>query len=210
MTDHENKFAAYFKQALETFATTGDSDQVLTFATSLQGNDGDYRDSVLSEFAKLLAARAELDDAMRYCLAIPDLLERSDAMFGVAAQLVTCKNPDGAKRFLFAAIESGEAAESSESATVLLQISGLLQHLGEMKDALNILNRAAMLASKKPQSFEAGETLRGCARLLASWDRLSEAVGVANTIESPGLKQTALEEIHGRGKWPVYPGVPIE
>ncbi len=91
---------------------------------------------------------------------------------------------------------------------MFLQVADQLERLGSKDEALTLVYRALELAKPIPQDFEASKTLRGCARILARWDRLSEAIRAAEAIDSrwSALRETTLEEVQGRGQWPVHPG----
>jgi tetratricopeptide (TPR) repeat protein len=211
MTEFETKYAMFYRAALDILSQTGSVDDVYRYIDSLEGNDGDYRDVTFGKLALVLASQHKADDVLRFCSAISDPLERADSMFRVARKMRDEGLSDSAREFLNRAVESAEKVERQyETAMVFLQVADSLERWGEREEASQLLRRAVGLAEIRPQAFEAGKTLRGCARLLASWNRVLEAIEVAQAIELPGLRATTLEEIQGRGQWPVHPGVRIE
>jgi hypothetical protein len=152
-----------------------------------------------------------LSDALRFCAAITDPLERADSLFRAGVELKKHDKIDSAKGFFLKTIESAEAiGRPDDRAMILLQVAEEIGRLGERDSALEVLHQAIKFAKPGPQPFEAGKTLRGCARLLARWNRLSEAIEVAETIELAHLRATTLEEIYGRGQWPVIPEVEVQ
>jgi hypothetical protein len=210
MTDFETQYDRYYNAVLDLFSRTGSVRDVFLYIDSIQGNEGDYRDHTLGRFATFLASKNNASDAERFCSAISDPLERADALFTVAGELRRQGLIEPAKEFLNKSIDSAEAVGSYETAMVFLQIAGVLERLEEERQASELLHRAIQLAKPEPQDFEAGKTLRGCARLLASWNRVPEAIEIANIIQLPELRATALEEVQGRGQWPVFPGVRLD
>lgn len=211
MSEIETQYDLYYKNCLSLFSQTGSVEELFQAADSIQGNDGDYRDVTLGKLARFFAARQQTTEALRFCSAIGDPLERADSMLRAASILREQGKLDSAKRFLSDAAESAEASpHACETAAVFLQIADLLERSEEPTQASEILHRAIEMTQPAPQAFEAAKTLRGCARLLASWNRVSEAIETANAIEIRGLRETTLEEIQGRGKWPVVPGVHID
>ncbi len=211
MSDFETKYDSYYKASLNLFRQNKSVEDVFQYVDSIEDNEGSYRDTTLGKLALFLISEQKISDALRFCVAILDPLERADALFEVARALWKEKQYDSAREFLNAAAESARVVERPyETAMVFLQIAALLERLGEQKQASQFLREAVDLAKPMPQNFEASKTLRGCARLLASWNRISEANEVVQAIEVPELRAAALEEIQGRGKWPVYPGVRIE
>jgi len=211
MTEFETKYATHYKSALDVLSQTGSVDDVFCYIDSIEGNDGDYRDVTFGKVAIMLASQREANQALRFCSAISDPLERADSMVRVARKLRKENLLDSANEFLDRAVESaGKVERSYETAMVFLQVADLLERWGKQEEALELLHQAVVLAEVRPQPFEAGKTLRGCGRLLASWNRIPEAIEVAQAIELPGLRATALEEIQGGGQWPVHPGVHID
>lgn len=204
----ENEFDRYYKKALEVIRRGGSTADVYKHIDSI--SDDDYRNSTFGKMASFLVYRGELDEALRFCNAIQRPLVRADALFEVARVLVNNHFPDKARLVFRKVIETASAIKdyTYDTAAIFVQVADELERLGEKSEALDLVHRAINLAKPKPQPFEAGKALRGCARILAQWNRLPEAIEVAKTIELPELRETALEEIHGGGQWPVHPHGP--
>jgi hypothetical protein len=210
MNKFETKYDLYYKNCISLFAQTGSVEDLFRTADAITGNDGDYRDVTLGKLARFFAERQQVAEASRFCSAIGDPLERADSMLGVAGILHKQGESDSVKRFLSDAAKTAEAAPHAyETAAVFLHVADLLEKSGELAQASDILGRAIELVRPASQAFEPAKTLRGCARLLASWNRVPDAIAVAEAIEIPELRTTTLEEIQGRGKWPITPGVRI-
>jgi tetratricopeptide (TPR) repeat protein len=160
--------------------------------------------------ARYFAAEGQLEVSLRFCRAIRHPLEHADSLFEVGRVLRRNRDFAAAKNVFDQAVETAETLEhNDDKAVVLLQVAGQFERLGQKDEALSLVYRAVELAKPTPQNFEASKTLRGCARILAMWNRLSEAMVVAEAIDSrwPELRHIALEEVQGRGQWPVQPGV---
>ena len=206
MPDFETEFDRYYANALDVLRRSGSIDEAYAYIRSI--TDDDYRNSTFSKVASFLGERGELAEALRFCISIVKPLERTDALFDLSRVLVKQHSYDAAKGIFRKTVAAAEAIEgyTCDTAAILLQVAEELEQMGEQTEALDLLHRAIELAKPRPQDFGAGKTLRGCARALAKWNRLAEAVEVAEEIELPQLRATALEEIHGRGNWPVRPG----
>ena len=212
MGDYQNEYELFYNEAINLLDKGGSIANVYEYVDSLPGEDDRYRDHTFMKIARLFASKVRVEDALYFCRAIHDKIDHADALFDVGRELTKHNALDSAKDVLRQAIEAAGAIEPGawEMPAIFLRVSVELWNLDEQQEALGLLHRAIELAKQPPQPFEAGKTLRGCARLLASWNRLPEAIEVAQAIESPELRAIALEEIQGRGKWPVYPGVRIE
>src|SRR5690348_6207277 len=204
MSRFESEFDKYFTKAVELLEHSS-AEAVHDHISQIP--DEDYRNSTFRRVASTLAERNRFMEAYRFCVAIPRPLERADAFLEVGRILRVKGNTDAAKQAYSQAVAAAEAIERdpAEAAAVLLQIASDFKEMHERDQAVKLLRRAIELTSKRPQAFEAGKTLRGCARLLAKLNLTSEAAKVAELIESPQLRSTTVEEIHGRGEWPVTP-----
>jgi tetratricopeptide (TPR) repeat protein len=207
MTDFKTEFDRYYEKALSVLEHSGSTDEVYTYITGIA--DEDYRDSTFTKVASFLAEQRDLKNAIRFCDAIQGAVERADALIDIGRLLVKHNSLDSAKELFRKAVEAAGKVRNHtyDAAAILLQAADELERLGQRGEALDLLHRAVELAKPTPQNFEAGKILRGCARVLARWNRLDEAAEVARAIELPQLRQTASEEIRGGGKWPVNPGV---
>ncbi|HEY6248719.1 MAG TPA: hypothetical protein VI685_02095 [Candidatus Angelobacter sp.] len=205
MSDYRTEFDNYYEKAMDLLQSNG-STQAYEYINAIEDND--YRDGTFDRMAQFLAARGDLAEALRYSAAIRGTIQHADTLFEVGRALIKNGSSDEAKDIFRQAVEGAQTIECPyERAAVLAQISDTLFTLGSKNEALSLLRLAVELAKPLPQDFEAGKTLRGCARILASWNRLQEAIDVASTIDDhwSGLRKAALEEIHGGGQWPVHP-----
>jgi tetratricopeptide (TPR) repeat protein len=208
MPDFETEFDRYYAKALGLLQRSGSTAEVYEYICAI--DDDDYRARTFDRLAQFLAGQGNLAEALRYCAAIGRPLEHADALFEVGRVLRRKNDFNEAKRVFERAVETVGAVERGEDkAAVLLQVADQLERLEHKDEALTLVYRAVELAKPIPQNFEASKTLRGCARILARWNRLSEAIRVAESIDSrwSALRETALEEVQGRGQWPVQPGV---
>jgi len=205
MPDFETEFDKYYAEALKVFNHHESIEELYTYIHTI--SDDDYRNSTFSKVASFLAQRGELDVALRFCVSIHRPLERADAFLDLAHVLAENHSLDAARNILRMAAESAEAIErcASDTAVILIQVADELEQFGNKTEALSFLHRAIELAKPKPQDLEKAKILRACARILAKWNLLPEAVEVAQIIESPQLRTAALDEIHGQGPWPVQP-----
>ena len=211
MPDFETEFDKYYTKALDLLRRNGSTAEVYEYIRSI--DDDDYRARTFDRLAQFLAEQGNLAEALRYCAAIGRPLEHADALFEVGRVLRRKHSFEEAKRIFERAVETAGAVERGEDkAVVFLQVADQLERLEHKDEALTLVYRAVELAKPIPQNFEASKTLRGCARILARWNRWSEAIRVAEAIESrwPALRQTTLEEVQGRGQWPVHPGAHSE
>jgi tetratricopeptide (TPR) repeat protein len=212
MTAFETGYDACYARCMSVFARTGSVDDLFQAADAISGaeSDSDYRDVTLGKLARFFAERQQPDEASRFCSAIGDPLERADAVLRVAGTLLDAGRPDAGKTFLKeVATAANSTPEPSEAATTLLQAADLLEKTGEPAEAERLLRRAIELVMPASQEFESAKTLRGCARLLASWNRVPQAIAVAEAIGHTELRAIALDEVQGRGNWPITPGVRI-
>lgn len=203
MAGFETEYDKYYAKALKVFTRHRSTEELYTYIHTI--GDDDYRNSTFSKMASFLAQIGELGEAVRFSASISRPLERADAFLDLAHVLAENHSLDEARNILRRAAESAEAIErcASDTAAILLQVAEELKQFGNRPEALSFLYRAIELAKPKPQEFEAAKILRACARVLAKWNLLTEAIEVAQVIESPQLRTAALDEIHGRGQWPV-------
>ena len=210
MAEYRTKYDEYYQSALELFTRTGSVDNVFDYVDSLIENEGAYRDVTLGKVAVVLASKHQIDDALRFCLAILDSVERADSLLKVSRTLKAQGLREAAREFLGRVVREAATAEHFEdTAMVYLQTADAYANCDSQPEAMRLLRRAIDLVKPSPQSFEGGKTLRGCARLLARWGYVSEAVNVAQLIELPKLRASAIEEVQGKGRWPVHPDSPI-
>jgi tetratricopeptide (TPR) repeat protein len=197
MSDYQTKYDVFYGEALCLFNKRESIDDVFSYIDSLQGED--YRDHTLMKMARHFASIGRLADALRFCDAIVDQLERADALFGVGRELRTNNFLDSARDVFRQTIEVAVAIESKPSTweipAIFLQVSDELWNLGERKDATELLHRTVKIAEQPPQHFEASKILAGCARLLLRWGNPSEAAEVARAIESQPQREAMLEEL---------------
>lgn len=211
MNSHRTKYDTFYEEALAELTKSGSVEGVYRFIDSLQGED--YRDHTLMRVAQFFAARGELATALQFCMKIKDSVERAQALLEVGAMLKGSLDMEAAKNVFDVALEAVEAIERDyDKASALLLVATQLQGLNCKDEALKILRSAIKLSSTLPQEFEAAKTVRGCARLLASWNLQSEAIAVAKSIDSrwSELRDTAMEEVRGGGRWPVRPLIDTE
>lgn len=207
MTDFETEYDRYYARALDLLQRSGSTAEVYEYIRSIQ--DADYRDRTFDRLGQHLAAQGNLADALRFCAAIVHPLAHVDALFEVGRVLRRKRDFDAAESVLDRAVEvAGVIERAYDRAAVFLQVADQLERLGARERALALVYRAVELAKPIPQNFEASKTLRGCARVLVRWNRLSEAMKVAEAIDDQwsALRQTTLEEVQGRGQWPIHPG----
>ena len=206
MNSYRTKYDAFYEEALGVLTKSGSVESVYQFIDSLQGED--YRDHTLMRVAQFFATRGELATALQFCMKIEDSVERAHALLQIGATLKGGLDMQAAKNVFDLTLEAVEAIKCSyEKASALLLVATQLQSLNCEDEALRILRVAIKLSNPLPQEFEAAKNLRGCARLLASWNFQPEATAVAESIDSrwSELRNTALEEVRGRGRWPVRP-----
>ena len=204
MTNFETEFDRHYTDAVRLLERTGSAKDVHTFILSIV--DPDYRNSTLSKVAKLLAERHELNDALQYCHSIDSPLQAAHALLDVGIAFEKQGYPDLLRQVLPNIAKSAERVNPPyERANVLLGMASLLEGLSDKEQALSLVRRAAQLAEPKPQDFEASKTVRACARTLALWDLLPEAIEVANAIDTrwSGLREETLNEVQGRGQWAI-------
>lgn len=210
MPDFETEYDRYYARAIDLLQRGGTA-EVYEYIRTI--NDEDYRDRTLDKLGQYLAAEGNLGDALRFCAAIVHPVAHVDALFEVGRVLRRKRDFEAAKNvFDQAVVTAGAIERAYDRAAVFLQVADQLERLGAREQALALVYRAVELAKPIPQNFEASKTLRGCARVLARWDRLSEAMKVAEAIDDQwsALRQTTLEEVQGRGQWPIHPGVDTE
>jgi tetratricopeptide (TPR) repeat protein len=207
MPDFETEFDKYYAKAVDLLERRGSTAEVYEYIRTI--DDEDYRAGTFDKLAQFLAGQGNLAEALRYCAAIGRPLEHADALFEVGRVLRRNRDFAAAKNVFDQTVGAVAAVECDyDKAAVLLQVANQLERLGHKDEALTLVYRAVELAKPVPQNHQASKTLRGCARTLTMWNRLSEAVAVAELIDSrwSALRETTLEEIRGRGKWPVHPG----
>lgn len=195
MRRFETEVDKYFKQAVNLVGQDGSVDTALEFANAIK--DEDYRDGALAKLARFFAGQREPDKALPFCDGIHRPLEKADALFDIAHKLREEGLFEAAKTFLTRSIETASKIDSKNSnlQALLLQISVELFELGEEPQALELLRRTIQLAEHSQPGFEFSKTLRGCARALAQWNHVGEAVEVARRIQWPELRKMTLEEL---------------
>ena len=204
MQDFETEFDKYYKKALDLLHRTGSAEEAFNYVRAIE--DEDFRARTFGRVGRFLAAQGNLEEALRYCSAIPRPLDRADALFEIGLVLKENSNPDAAGSLFRLAAEAAQGVECPyDRASVLLQVADQLDCLSSKDEALTLVRRAIELAKPFPQDFEASKTLRGCARALARWNHLPEAIAVAESIDPQwsALRETTLAEVQGRGRWPV-------
>jgi tetratricopeptide (TPR) repeat protein len=204
MTNFETEFDRHYNDAVGLLERTGSPKDVHSFILSIA--DPEYRNSTLSKVAKLLAERRQVDDALQYCQSVDTPLQSAHALLDVWTVLEKLRHPDLSRQLLPKIAEVAELVNPPyERANVLLEMTSPLERSGQKEQALSLLRRAVRLAQPEPQDFEASKTLRACARTLAFWDLLPEAIEVAGAIDSrwSGLREETLDEVQGRGRWAI-------
>jgi len=192
MTDYRTPYDAYYEEALGVLQGGGSADQVLQYINAI--GDEDYRDGTLGKMARFFAAQGQVEEAQRFCSALHNPLEHADALFEVGRELRKRNSLNLAKGVFKQTVEAAGRLEPSawETPAIFLQVSDEMWNLGEKQAALELLRRAIGLAKQPPQPLK---TLAGCARVLARWGNTSEAIEVAQAIESPEQRRTVLREL---------------
>lgn len=192
MTDYRTPYDAYYEEALGVLKGGGSADQVLQYINAI--DDEDYRDGTLGKMARFFAAQGQVEEAQRFCSALHNPLEHADALFEVGRELRKRNSLNLAKGVFKQTVEAAGRLEPSawETPAIFLQVSDEMWNLGEKQAALELLRRAIGLAKQPPQPLK---TLAGCARVLARWGNTSEAIEVAQAIESPEQRRTVLREL---------------
>lgn len=211
MAGFETEYDQCYKRALNLLQQGGSTTEVYEHIRTI--NDGDYRDRTFEKLGRHLVEQGNLVDALRFCAAIVQPLARADALFEVGRVLRRKGDLDAAKNVFDQTIETAGAIKRDyDRAAVFVQVAYQLERLGAKEEALTIVYRALELVKSIPQNFEASKTLRGCARILAKWNRLQEAIEAAEAIDRQwsALRETTLEEVQGRGRWAVQPGAELE
>jgi tetratricopeptide (TPR) repeat protein len=211
MPDFQTEFDRYYAKALDLLQRNGSTAEVYEYISTI--GDNDYRSRTFDRLAQFLAREGSVAEALRFCGAILQPSTHSYALFEVGRVLRRNQDFIAAKSVFDQTVETAETIECAyDRAVVFLQVADQLERLGSKEKALTLVYRALDLAKPIPQDFEASKTLRGCARILARWNRLSEAIRAAEAIDSQwsALRQTTLEEVQGRGQWPVQPGANLE
>jgi len=195
MTDYRTPYDTYYEEALGLLKGGGSADEVLQYINAI--DDEDYRDGTLGKMARFFAAQGQVEEAQRFCSALHNPLEHADALFEVGRELRKRNSLNLAKGVFKQTVEAAGRLEPSawETPAIFLQVSDEMWNLDEKQAALELLRRAIGLAKQPPQPFEASKTLAGCARVLARWGNASEAIEVAEAIESPGQRKTVLGEL---------------
>lgn len=205
MPSFETEFEKHFATALSRLRQQG-SAAALEYIERLE--DADFRDRTFDRIAQFLAAESNLADALRFSASIKRPRERADAFLAIGSILRQRRDANDAKAVLQQAIEAAELVKDrDDKGALFLQIADQTADIGRAEEARALLNRAVELAGAVPQSFGAAKVLRGCARLLALWSSVPEAIAVAEKMDRqwPELRQSTLDEIQGRGEWPVRP-----
>ena len=200
MPEPETQFDKCYSECAALLRRTGSADE--TFGAAMAIIDDDYRNNTLARLALLLVDSGQVGQALRFCSAISRSLDRALAFADLGRALLKRGASVDARDALSRAEEASREIEQPDDASLAyLQICESLARAGQGDHALTLLRRAAQLAQSSPQHFEAAKTLRGCARLLASWNRVAEAITLAKTISDQWseLRETSLREIQANG-----------
>src|SRR5579864_3131993 len=95
MDKYRTKYELFYAEAVDLIINGKTTTAAYEYINSLQGED--YRDHTFLKVARLLASEGRIADALRFCAAIHDKLERADALFEVARELRKRELLDSAK-----------------------------------------------------------------------------------------------------------------
>lgn len=206
MPNFETEFDKHYSESLALLRSSGSAEAVYKHINAI--TDDDYRNSTLAKVALFLVAEGNVSQAEHFCASISRPLDRAYALADISHALIKSHQIEAADNVLGQAVEASRTiAHDTDAATVLLQLGDLLKEIGKRDAALKLIQQAVSLAKPVPQNFESAKTLRGCARILGHWNLMEEAVTVAQMIDNQwsDLRETALQELQGKGQWPVNP-----